>query len=114
MSRAHRHPRASASPSSNHPKASDVSVPPRVHLAPHDDPHAPGVHAAALHASLAASHPFDLAAPAGPGLLDAILEVVGADTLTLRATLALWQREQDRLTNRAWRRPGGLARPGGV
>lgn len=91
-----------------------MRAPSATRLAPHDDPHAPGVHPAAQHAASAASHPFDLAAPSGSTLLDAILEVVGADTLTLRATLALWQREQDRLTNRAWRRPGGLARPGGV
>ncbi len=58
---------------------------------------------------------LDLIAPgAASGLLDTVLEVVGAESLTLQQTLALWQREQDRLLNRAWRRPGGLARPAGL
>jgi hypothetical protein len=48
------------------------------------------------------------------GLLDVVLEVVGAEHLTLRETLGLWQREQDRIVNRAWRRPGGLMRPAGL
>jgi hypothetical protein len=48
------------------------------------------------------------------GLLGALLELVGAEHLTLGHTLAAWQREQDRLANRAWRRPGGLARPAGL
>jgi hypothetical protein len=38
----------------------------------------------------------------------------GAESLTLREALTLWQREQDRLMNRVWRRPGGLARPSGL
>lgn len=112
MSRKRR--RTLPAPSAKEGKRLGGRAPSATHLTPRDDPHAPGVHASAPHVGLGASHPFDLAAPAGPGLLDAILEVVGADTLTLRASLALWQREQDRLTNRAWRRPGGLARPGGV
>lgn len=90
-------------------RAARVNVPVD-HLTPHTDtmPTAP-------HATLAGSRALDLTASAtGPGLLDAILEVVGGDTLTLRQTLALWQREQDRLTNRARRHPGGLARPAGL
>lgn len=54
---------------------------------------------------------LDLSAPASAGLADVILEIVGAEHLTLRSTLAAWQREQDRILNRAWRRPGGLVRP---
>ncbi len=51
------------------------------------------------------------AAPtSGPGLFDALVELAGPGALTLHQTLALWQREQDRILNRAWRRPGGLAR----
>lgn len=50
------------------------------------------------------------APPRGPGLFDALVELAGPGALTLHQTLALWQREQDRILNRAWRRPGGLAR----
>jgi hypothetical protein len=58
---------------------------------------------------------LDLIAPgASSGLLDSVLEIVGAETLTLQQALTLWQREQDRILNRAWRRPGGLARPAGL
>ncbi len=52
------------------------------------------------------------AIPGSPGLLDTLLELGGA--LTLRDALAAWQHEQDRLLNRSWRRPGGLARPAGL
>ncbi len=48
--------------------------------------------------------------PLGTGLGDVLLELVGEGTLTLGA----WQRDQERVTNRAWRRPGGLARMGGL
>lgn len=90
-------------------RAARVNVP-----ADHLTPHA-GTTSTAPHTALAGSRALDLTASAsGPGLLDAILDIVGADTLALRQTLALWQREQDRLTNRAWRRPGGLARPAGL
>ncbi|MFI5274438.1 MAG: hypothetical protein ACHQ4H_15505 [Ktedonobacterales bacterium] len=54
------------------------------------------------------------AALGGVGLADVLLELVGAEHADLRATLAVWQREQDRVLNRAWRRPGGLARPAGL
>jgi hypothetical protein len=58
---------------------------------------------------------LDLIAPgASSGLLDAVMEIIGAESLTLQQTLSLWQREQDRVLNRAWRRPGGLARPAGL
>ena len=47
------------------------------------------------------------------GLLDAVMTLAGSGDLS-GAALATWQREQDRLANRAWRRPGGLARMGGL
>jgi hypothetical protein len=43
-----------------------------------------------------------------------LLQGPATDTLTLQQALTLWQREQDRILNRAWRRPGGLARPAGL
>ena len=48
------------------------------------------------------------------GLLDTLLEIAGTEGRSLHGALAAWQREQDRLTNRAWRRPGGMARPAGL
>jgi hypothetical protein len=71
------------------------------------------------HAALGAAHALDLAPSSvspgpGPGLAHVLLELAGADPGDLRAVLGVWQREQDRVLNRAWRRPGGLARPGDV
>ena len=63
------------------------------------------------HAVAGGSVALDLTAPASAGLADTILEIVGAEHATLRASLAAWQREQDRVLNRSWRRPGGHARP---
>lgn len=48
------------------------------------------------------------------GLGGVLLELVGEAGLRAGQVLEAWQREQDRLTNRAWRRPGGLARMGGL
>jgi hypothetical protein len=48
------------------------------------------------------------------GLSGAILDLVGEGRLTVAHALAAWTHEQDRLANRAWRRPGGLQRMGGV
>ena len=48
------------------------------------------------------------------GLLDSLIEIMGAEGDSLQGALAAWQREQDRLANRAWRRPGGMARPAGL
>lgn len=48
------------------------------------------------------------------GLVPVLIELAGAQHADLRAALSVWQREQDRLVNRAWRRPGGLARPAGL
>jgi hypothetical protein len=44
--------------------------------------------------------------------LNSLLELVGSGEL--QRALADFQREQDRHANRAWRRPGGLARMGGL
>ncbi|HEU5348110.1 MAG TPA: hypothetical protein VFU63_05815 [Ktedonobacterales bacterium] len=48
------------------------------------------------------------------GLLGALIEIIGVEGSSLYGVLTAWQREQDRLTNRAWRRPGGMARPAGL
>lgn len=49
-----------------------------------------------------------------PGLTGEILELVGEGGITLGGALQAWERERDRVANRAWRRPGGLARMGGL
>ncbi|HUY76316.1 MAG TPA: hypothetical protein VMV29_06070 [Ktedonobacterales bacterium] len=64
--------------------------------------------------AIGAAETLELAPPFAGSALDALLDVVGAEHFTLRETLSGWQREQDRLINRAWRRPGGLARPAGL
>ena len=51
---------------------------------------------------------------AASGLLGSLIEIVGAGGDSMDGALAAWQREQDRLANRAWRRPGGMARPAGL
>ncbi|WIG57541.1 MAG: hypothetical protein OJF49_000285 [Ktedonobacterales bacterium] len=51
---------------------------------------------------------------AGGGLSSVMLNLVGDGAVQLSAGLAAWQREQDRVANRAWRRPGGLQRMGGL
>lgn len=48
------------------------------------------------------------------GLTVVLAELVGQGRVTLGHTLSAWQREQDRVTNRTWRRPGGLVRPAGL
>lgn len=48
------------------------------------------------------------------GLGGAILDLVGEGHLTAAHALAAWTHEQDRLANRAWRRPGGLQRMAGL
>ncbi len=64
--------------------------------------------------AIGAAETMELTPPFAGSLLDVLLDVVGAERMTLRETLSGWQREQDRLANRAWRRPGGLARPAGL
>lgn len=61
-----------------------------------------------------ASAASELVATPGGWLHGVMLELAGAEQATLGQQLALWQREQDRALNRAWRRPGGLARPAGL
>lgn len=63
------------------------------------------------HTPIAETTPLEFAAT---GLSDVLLELLGEGTVTLRSALVAWQREQDRVLNRTWRRPGGLVRPGGV
>jgi hypothetical protein len=53
-------------------------------------------------------------AVAGTGLGEVLLDLVGEGQLRLGSALAAWQREQERVSNRAWRRPGGMARMGGL
>jgi hypothetical protein len=48
------------------------------------------------------------------GLTPLLAELVNHGTVSLATTLSAWQREQDRITNRTWRRPGGLYRPAGL
>ena len=48
------------------------------------------------------------------GLGGALLDLVGEGKLTVAHALAAWTHEQDRLANRAWRRPGGLQRMAGL
>lgn len=73
-----------------------------------------GLPARSPHPGVAASHAIELIAPRPAGLFDVLLELAGAEHGALHQTLAAWQREQDRVVNRAWRRPGGLARPAGL
>ena len=54
------------------------------------------------------------ASGAADGLLGALIELVGVEGGARAGALAAWQREQDRLANRAWRRPGGMTRPAGL
>ena len=119
--RHHRHrkppkPRAHH-PRQHHPRPPDVAP---THRATVGDTFGRGhtLPAAGPHPILAGSHAVELAATASgagsPGLFDVVLELVGAEHATFRQVLSLWQREQDRILNRAWRRPGGLARPAGL
>ena len=48
------------------------------------------------------------------GLLCPLIEIMRVEGDSLQGALVAWQREQDRLANRAWRRPGGMARPAGL
>lgn len=51
---------------------------------------------------------------AGSGLSAVVLELAGEGKLSLSSALSAWQHEQERVSNRVWRRPGGLARMGGL
>ena len=106
-------------PRSNRPHNAPSAAPPThapaapvPHVAAAALPHPP-LPAAPRLPDIGPAPALDLLAAAplsGPGLFDALVELAGPGALTLHQTLALWQREQDRILNRAWRRPGGLAR----
>ena len=51
---------------------------------------------------------------ASVGLSSVLLDLVGASPQALHQGLVAWQREQDRVSNRAWRRPGGMVRMGNL
>lgn len=61
-----------------------------------------------------AAHDMSADSATGAGLSTVILDLVGEGVASLRQGLVAWQREQDRIANRAWRRPGGMARMGGL
>lgn len=107
-----RHPRQ------HHPRPPDVHATTRDTAGDTFDRTRAAIPIAGAHPALAGSSALELTAGASgmtaPGLFDVILELVGAEHVTLRQTLTLWQREQDRTLNRTWRRPGGLARPAGL
>lgn len=48
------------------------------------------------------------------GLSAVVLELAGEGKVSMAAALSAWQHEQERVSNRTWRRPGGLARMGGL
>ena len=78
----------------------------------------------ATHSQMAAGHPagsgeglMELSghsASGMPGLSGVLLELVGEGHIGMGHALFAWQREQERIANRAWRRPGGLQRMGGL
>lgn len=110
-----KHPRQ---PRPKHPRTPDVPATHRATLADASGRTRPALPRGASGSAGAASA-RELAVPAErpggePGLAAVLIELAGAEHGDLRAALAVWQREQDRLVNRAWRRPGGLARPAGL
>ena len=113
MSRKRSHITRTAAPRPRKPRAPSVPATARAPL-PTTFARSDPLPTASPHADTGASPALDLIAPGGSGLGDVLLELIGAEHATLRSSLAIWQREQDRLLNRAWRRPGGLARPAGL
>lgn len=55
-----------------------------------------------------------LSGASAEGLTGALLDLVGEGHITAHHALSAWAHEQDRIANRAWRRPGGLVRMGGL
>ncbi len=114
-----RHTRRKPAPRPKHPRPPNVPATHRATVTNAED-HTRSVLPRAGTGAVSASIPtHELALPAErtggePGLAAVLIELAGAEHGDLRAALAIWQREQDRLTNRAWRRPGGLARPAGL
>ena len=111
-------PRKPPKPRAHHPRPPDVHATTRDTAGDTFDRTHAALPTAGPHPALTGSHALELSAGASsataPGLFDVILELVGAQHVTLHQTLTLWQREQDRTLNRTWRRPGGLARPAGL
>lgn len=107
-----RHPRP------KHPRAPDVPATRRATIADalgRTRSALPRVAAAAAGAAPARELAVPAERPGGDaGLAAVLIELAGVERGDLRVALAVWQREQDRLMNRAWRRPGGLARPAGL
>ena len=54
------------------------------------------------------------ASESAAGLSAVVLELAGEGRVSIGAALPAWQHEQERVSNRVWRRPGGLARMGGL
>ena len=55
-----------------------------------------------------------VASESAAGLATVVLELAGEGRVSLASALSAWQHEQERVSNRVWRRPGGLARMGGL
>lgn len=113
-----RRTRRKPAPHPRKPRPSDVPATHRVSVASASD-HAPTAYPRGVTHAAGASLARKLAVRMVPstgdlGLAPVLLELAGAQHGDLRAALGVWQREQDRLVNRAWRRPGGLARPAGL
>ncbi len=47
------------------------------------------------------------------GLSGILIDLINHGSVSVSHSFQAWQREQDRLTNRTWRRPGGLQKPAG-
>jgi hypothetical protein len=48
------------------------------------------------------------------GLSGILLDLVNHGSVSVGHSFQAWQREQDRITNRTWRRPGGLQKAAGL
>ena len=107
-------------PRQKHPRAPDVPATHRATVADTTGHTRSGPPRSGASAASGSTTPTrELPLPAGrtsgdSGLAAVLIELAGVEHGDLRAALAVRQREQDRLVNRAWRRPGGLARPAGL
>lgn len=48
------------------------------------------------------------------GLSGILIDLINHGSVSVGHSFQAWQREQDRITNRTWRRPGGLQKPAGL
>lgn len=48
------------------------------------------------------------------GLSGILIDLINHGSVSVGHTFQAWQREQDRITNRTWRRPGGLQKAAGL